>query len=130
MAANEEIIARITKKLERWGAPMDVRAFSREEYRKAFPEGTVQTPIVIIQEEETGRKAYIFIKSFKNTVDPQKQDFIISVVVTIESAKIAISTYKRKWREVLSKIKRADVIAYEKDHGASRTNGNNPPSQI
>jgi len=31
--------------------------------------------------------------------------------------------YKRKNREVLSKIKKAGVIAYEKDYGASQTNG-------
>jgi hypothetical protein len=47
----------------------------------------------------------------------------MSVVVTIENTKVAISTYKRKRREVLSKIKKADVIAYEKDYEASRTNG-------
>jgi len=32
---------------------------------------------------------------------------------------IAISTYKRKQREVLNKIKMASVIAYEKDYGTS-----------
>jgi len=58
--------------------------------------------------------------------DIQKRDFIMSVVVTIENAKIAISTYKRKRREVLNKIKRAGVIAYEKDYGTSRTNGIKP----
>jgi hypothetical protein len=58
--------------------------------------------------------------------DPQKPDFIMSVVVTIDDAKIAISTYKRKRREVLNKIKMAGVIAYEKDYGASRTNGIKP----
>ena len=47
----------------------------------------------------------------------------MSVVVTIEDAKVVISTYKRKRREVLSKIKKADVIVYEKDYGASQTNG-------
>jgi len=50
----------------------------------------------------------------------------MSVVVTIEDTKIAISTYKRKRREVLNKIKRAGVIAYEKDYGTSRTNGIKP----
>jgi hypothetical protein len=47
----------------------------------------------------------------------------MSVVVTIEGVKVAISTYKRKRREVLNKIKMAGVVAYEKDCGASRTNG-------
>jgi len=138
---------------------MDVRGFSRKEYRAAFPQGTVKTPIgevkigknqfakmaekdngkrqtligamrqtladpiIIIQEEKDGRKAYIYIKSFKGTEGSRKPDFIMSVVVIIEDSKIVISTYKRKRREVLNKIKRAGVIAYEKDYGASQTNG-------
>jgi hypothetical protein len=84
---------------------------------------TLADPVVIINEEKGGRKAYIFIKSFKNAEDPRKPDFIMSVVVTIGDAKVAISTYKRKRREVLNKIKKAGVIAYEKDYGASQTNG-------
>jgi hypothetical protein len=84
---------------------------------------TLSDPITIIQEEKDGRKAYLFIKSFKNTEDTRKPDFIMSVVVTIEGAKVAISTYKRKHREVMNKIKKAGVIAYEKDYGASQTNG-------
>jgi len=84
---------------------------------------TLTDPITVILEEKDGRKAYIYIKSFKNKEDSRKPDFIMSVVVTIENAKIVISTYKRKRREVLSKIKRAGVIAYEKDYGASQTNG-------
>jgi hypothetical protein len=87
---------------------------------------TLADPIVIVPEEKDGRKAYLFVKSFKNLDNSQKPDFIISVVVTIEDTKIAISTYKRKRREVLNKIKRAGVIAYEKDYGTSRTNGINP----
>jgi len=87
---------------------------------------TLADPIVIVTEERNGRKAYIFVKSFKNIEDTKKHDFIMSVVVTIDDAKIAISTYKRKRREVLNKIKMAGVIAYEKDYGTSRTNGKNP----
>jgi len=87
---------------------------------------TLADPIVIFTEEKDGRKAYLFIKSFKNIEDTQKPDFIMSVVVTIEDAKIAISTFKRKRREILNKIKKAGVIAYEKDYGTSRTNGINP----
>jgi predicted AlkP superfamily pyrophosphatase or phosphodiesterase len=87
---------------------------------------TLADPIVIILEEKDGRKAYLFIKSFKNMKDSRKPDFIMSVVVTIDDTKIAISTYKRKRREVLSKIKRAGVIAYEKNYGTSLTNGIKP----
>jgi len=157
---NDELVTRITAKLETWAVSMNVREFSRKEYREVFPQGTVKTPIgevkigknqfekmaekdngkrrvligamwqtltdpiTIIQEEKNGRKAYVFIKSFKNTEVSLKIDFIMSVVVSIEDTKIVISTYKRKRREVLSKIKKAGVIAYEKDYGASRTNGN------
>ena len=85
---------------------------------------TLTDPITIIQEEKNGQKACVFIKSFKNTEDSLKTDFIMSVVVSIENAKVVISTYKRKRREVLSKIKKAGVIAYEKGYGASQTNGN------
>ena len=156
---NDELVIRITAKLETLAVPMDIREFSRKEYREVFPQGTAKTPIgevkigknqfekmaekdngkrrtligamrqtltdpiVIIQEVKDGRKAYVFIKSFKNTEDSLKIGFIMSVVVTIEDAKVVISTYKRKKREVLSKIKKAGVIAYEKDYGASQTNG-------
>ena len=156
---NDELVTRITAKLETWAVPMDVREFSRKEYREVFPQGTVKTPIgevkigknqfekmaekdngkrrlligamrqtltdpiTIIQEEKDGRKAYVFIKSFKNTEDSLKIGFIMSVVVTIEDTKVVISTYKRKRREVLSKIKKAGVIAYEKGYGTSQTNG-------
>jgi hypothetical protein len=151
-----------TEKLEILAAPMDVRGFSREEYRLVFPQGTVKTPvgevkigknqfekmsdkdngkrrsligamrqtltdpITIIQEENGGKTALVFIKSFKNTENPQKPDFIMAVVVAIGNAKVAISIYKRKRREVLNKIKKAGVIAYEKDYGANRTNGHYP----
>jgi hypothetical protein len=84
---------------------------------------TLVDPITVVQEEKDGRKAHIFIKSFKNTEDLRKPDLIVSVVVTIEDTNVAISTYKRKWREVINKIEKADVIAYEKDYGVSRTNG-------
>jgi hypothetical protein len=151
-----ERISRITAKLESMAIPMEVISFSIDEYRKVFPQGTVQTPIgevkkdknqfsklaekdygkrqgligamrqtlsdpiVIIQEEKSGRKAYLFIKSF---IKGEKTNIIVSVVVTIENDKIVISTYKRKKREVLSKIKMAGVMTYEKGHGASPTNG-------
>jgi len=45
------------------------------------------------------------------------------VVVDIKGARVAISTYKRKRREVIGKIKKADGIVYIKDNGGSLTNG-------
>ena len=152
----QNVINRITEKLETMAVPIDEREFSIGEYRKVFPQGAVKTPIgevkigknqfiklaekddgkrqgligamyqtlsdpiAIIQEEEEDRKAYVFIKSFKTD---EKTSIIVSVVVTIEGQKVAISTYKRKKREVISKIKKAGVMTYEKGHGTSRTNG-------
>jgi len=152
----KERVNRITVKLESMAVPMDARVFSKDEYRKVFPQGIVKTPIgevkigknqfskladkddgkrqgligamrqtlsdpiAIIQEEKGGRRAYIYIKSF---ISDKKTDIIVSVVVTIENSKVAISTYKRKKREVVSKIKMAGVVTYEKDHGTSPTNG-------
>jgi hypothetical protein len=84
---------------------------------------TLSDPIIIIEEKKDDRAAYVFIKSF-NSDEDQKISIIVSVVVTINSNKVAISTYKRKKREVLNKIKMADVVAFEKDYGASPTNGN------
>ena len=84
---------------------------------------TLADPIIIVPEEKYGRKAYLFIKSFKNIQDTQKPDFIMSVVVTIDGTKIAISTYKRKRREVVNKIKMAGVIAYEKTMGPTERTG-------
>ena len=151
-----ETVSRIIAKLESMAVPIEVRNFSKEEYRKIFPQGTVKTPIgevkigknqfekmaekdngkrkgligamrqtlsdpiVIIQEEKEGRKAHLFIKSF---IKDEKTSIIVSVVVTIEDQKIAISTYKRKKQEMLKKIKMAGVMTYEKGHGASPTNG-------
>ena len=151
-----DLISRITEKLETMAVLMDEREFTKEEYRKVFPQGTVITPIgevkigrnqfekmaekdngkrmgligamrqtlsdpiVIIQEEKEGRGAYLFIKSFKKD---EKTSLIVSVVVTIDKNKIAISTYKRKKREILKKIKMAGIMTYEKGQGASPTNG-------
>ena len=81
---------------------------------------TLSDPIAIIQEEKNGRGAYLFLKSF---IKDEKTCVIVSVVVSIEGSKVAISTYKRKKREILTKIKTAGVMTYEKGHGASPTNG-------
>lgn len=41
----KDLVDRITLKLESMAVPIDVREFSMEEYRKVFPQGTVNTPI-------------------------------------------------------------------------------------
>lgn len=83
---------------------------------------TLEDPVVIIQEREDERLADIFIKSFLTGAD-QDVRFILSVVVGIEGVNVAISTYKRKQREVIVKIKKADGIIFIKDNGGSLTNG-------
>jgi hypothetical protein len=149
--------AEITTKLENMAVPMDIREFSRDEYNKLFPMGTVKTPIgevkiganqfdkfskkdngsrqiligamrqtlsdpiAIIKEQEDGRDAYVYIKSFKK-VGELGLDTVMTVVVDIDNKKIAISTYKRRKREVEKKIKMAAVIVYVKDEGGDRTN--------
>jgi len=87
---------------------------------------TLSDPVTIIRESEKGRIADVFIKSFK--VDGGRdENLIVSVVVTIQETKIAISTYQRKRREVIKKIKKADGIVYIKDNGGSLTNGDSSP---
>jgi hypothetical protein len=82
---------------------------------------TLSDPVVIIREREGDRIADVFIKSF--TRQDKKASLILSVVVNIEGVKVAISTYKRKHREVTQKIKKADGIVYVKDNSGSITNG-------
>jgi hypothetical protein len=148
----------ILEKLKSFAVLMDEREFTREEYNRVFPRGTVVTPIgevrigqnqfsklaekdrgnqqgligamhqtlsdpvVIIREREKDRLADVFIKSF-TAGENIRESLIVSVVVDIKGDKIAISTYKRKRREVSGKIKKADGIVYIKDNGGSLTNG-------
>ena len=83
---------------------------------------TLADPVVIIREREEARIADVFIKSF-TTGEEKGESLIVSVVVDIKGARVAISTYKRKRREVIGKIKKADGIVYIKDNGGSLTNG-------
>jgi len=83
---------------------------------------TLSDPVIIIREREKGRLADVFIKSFA-TEEDKRESLIVSVVVNIQNDKVAISTYKRKRREVIEKIKKADGIVYIKDNSGSPTNG-------
>jgi len=86
---------------------------------------TLSDPVVIIREREKDRLADVFIKSF-TAEEGKRESLIVSVVVDIQKAKVAISTYKRKHREVIGKIKKADGIIYVKDNGGSLTNREYP----
>ena len=76
---------------------------------------TLSDPVTVIAETEGGRKAEVYIKSFR---DEGKVgiDTVMSVVVKKDEQRVAISTYKRKPREVVNKIKKADGIVYIKDN--------------
>jgi hypothetical protein len=90
---------------------------------------TLTDPAVIIREKNDAGDANVFIKSF-TTEGLIKLRTIVSVVVSIENEQVAISTYKRKAREVIMKIKKADGIVYLKDDSGSPTNEGNDPRQL
>jgi hypothetical protein len=90
---------------------------------------TLTDPAVIIREKNDAGNANVFIKSF-TTEGLIKLHTIVSIVVSIENEQVAISTYKRKEREVIIKIKKADGIVYLKDDGGSPTNAGNNPRQL
>jgi hypothetical protein len=84
---------------------------------------TLHDPVFIIRENAGGSSAFVFIKSFKK---PEKTGLtsVMSAVVVIGDEKIAISTYKRKVKEMIRKIKKADGIVYEKSDSGGLTGGN------
>ena len=90
---------------------------------------TLTDPIVVIQETRDTKTALVYIKTFTGGgggINP-----VISVVVTQDGENIAITTYRRKLREVRNKVKMAGSIVYEKNDGGGPTNGDkSPPSKI
>ena len=76
---------------------------------------TLNDPVVVIAEAKEDKKAEVFIKSFRDE-GGVGIDTVMSVVVKKEGHRVSISTYQRKQREVVSKIKKADGIVYIKDN--------------
>jgi hypothetical protein len=72
---------------------------------------TLTDPVAIINEGKT----QVYIKSFKN-MGAANNSIVMSIVVEKEGEKISVSTYQRKQREVINKIKGADDIAYVKSN--------------
>ena len=72
---------------------------------------TITDPILIIQ-ETTDKKLYV------KTFAPEKKGVIIFLSVIIEqgSSRVNISNHEKGMRNILNKIKRADDVAYLKDH--------------
>jgi len=144
---NTESVNRIMAKLEAMVLPIGFREFSKDEYEKNFPEGTIKTPLGIVKlgahqfekMEEKGRKglvasmyftlndpvvifsetrdgareAKIYIKSFRELGSP-KIIYVMSVVANIDGQAIAISTGRRKKKQIIKGIKMARSILYEK----------------
>jgi hypothetical protein len=82
---------------------------------------TLSDPVVVIAEAKNGKKAEVFIKSFREH-GKIGIDTVMSVVIK-EEQRVSISTYQRKQREVINKIKKADGIIYLKTMLLSLTNG-------
>jgi hypothetical protein len=74
---------------------------------------TLSDPIVVLAEERPEGKAKIYIKSFKEPGEGKIMG-VISVVVDIDGQAVAISTGKRKEKQIDEKIKLARSILYEK----------------
>jgi hypothetical protein len=135
----------ILAKLEAMAVSMDGREYSKEEYNRLFPEGTVKTPlgivkmgdhqfeklgvrgrkellgamyqtlaapIVILEEEQNGDLARIYLKSFQK-MDKNEFVGVIAVVVDVKGKAVAISTGKRRKKQIRDKIKKARRILYE-----------------
>ncbi|MDR0473982.1 MAG: hypothetical protein LBH43_09980 [Treponema sp.] len=91
---------------------------------------TLTDPVVVIREIQDDKSALVYIKSFVEGESGRIHP-VISVVVTQEGQNIAITTYRRKLREVRNKIKMAGSIVYVKNDGGGLTNGDaSPPVQI
>jgi hypothetical protein len=89
---------------------------------------TLKDPVVIISEMEGDKEAWLYIKTFRK-LGALKITYVISVVVHIDGQAIAISTGKRKVKQVINKIKMARSILYETQKAPSPTigTGSKPP---
>ena len=74
---------------------------------------TLKDPVVIISEIVDSKEAWIYIKTFRE-LGSLKITYIISVIVNIDGQNIAISTGKRKEKQIINKIKMARSILYQK----------------
>jgi len=83
----------------------------RQKYLGAMYQ-TLIDPIAIINEDDNGKKAQLFSKSFKNY--SKKLEGVISVIVDIAGKKVSISTHPRNINNIINKIKKAADLVYEK----------------
>ena len=87
---------------------------------------TLLDPIVVINENDNGKKAQLYSKSFKNAEEKLKG--VISVVVDIDGTNVAISTHRRDPNNIINKIKKTADLLYEKQIGDVGTAGTDPYS--
>jgi hypothetical protein len=77
---------------------------------------TLSDPVVILSEEKEGQSSLLYIKSFK-VAGSDKIDRVMTVVVRIGKDMVAISTGKRKKKQIENKIKMAGSPLYLKGEG-------------
>jgi hypothetical protein len=88
---------------------------------------TLTDPIVVIDEDDNGKKAQLYSKSFKN--DKEKTKAVLSAVANIDGENVAISTHRRKINNIINKIKKTADLLYEKQiNGVMGTAGTDPDS--
>jgi hypothetical protein len=145
--------AEVKKKLEDLAVPMMEVEYSKDEYNRLFPEGTVKTPLKTVKmgsdqfaklgrKDSGDRQSYIGA-AYQTLTDPiviikegDEDVYIksftgkngIKTFVSVEKNKdderIIVTNYRRNEREILKKIKWADSIAYLKDNRGGPAGGN------
>jgi hypothetical protein len=83
---------------------------------------TLNDPIFVLYEEKSHEKAKIYLKSFKNPGETKIIN-VVSVVVDIDGQAVAISTGKRREKQIREKIRLARSILYEKQGAPGPTIG-------
>jgi hypothetical protein len=82
---------------------------------------TLSDPIAILNENREDGTARLYVKTFLRGESKSRFKTILSVVVNVDEINVSISTYQRKTKEVLRKIKKPDDIIYEKTIPPSAT---------
>jgi hypothetical protein len=95
----------------------------REKYLVAMRQ-TLTDPVAVFEETRDGRKAHLYIKSFKDTNN--KSDFVMSVVVGIGEENVAISTGPRKRPQIIKIMAGSPLIYRGGGSPTDGTGGGNP----
>jgi hypothetical protein len=88
---------------------------------------TLTNPIAVIFEDDKGKKAQLFSKSFKN--EDEKIKAVLSAIAKIDGENVLISTHRRKINNIINKIKNPADLLYEKSTNRGMgTAGTDPDS--